>query len=263
VLNSALRFNNANASALAEPEKLQQMTANIACALRLPLENVLIRNITQTKPDGTTAIIPFDPRITSLNSNGTVVCYASPARNASRLLRGVRRLTGDSTLTIDYSIVDPTPELLTMDSGTFSSTVEAEPSVSEIAAALSSTGVVAEAPPELNLVAAAPAPVPAGGPVDTTSSTDGGGKVPVGPVIAGVLGAFIVGGVIVGAVFLFMSKKPAPTVAKSTAAPTTTIIIQNCEPVMENPLMKNATRQMFDPIQTRANLGFGSAGARV
>ena len=255
VLNSAFRFNNANASKIAEPEKLQQVTANIACALRLPLENIVIRNITQTRADGTVVTVPFDPQVVSLNSNGTVVCYTNGLNTTGRVLRGARRLVGDSSVAIEYSIIDPSPALLTMDSGAFATTVESDPAINNIASALDSDGVIAEAPPELSLMAAAPSD-PAAPPAGDASSS---GKLPVGPITAGVVGAFIVGGVIVGAVFMFMTRKPKISQVPKRA-PATMVIIQNSTPTIENPLVAQTPRQTFDPVQARTNL---SGGARV
>jgi hypothetical protein len=251
-------FPNANASAINDPAKLQQITANIACALRTPLENIVITNITMTRVNGTAYNIPFDPRVTSLSSNGAVVCYGVTTNRTVRALRG-RVLSGGSTdtLTIDYSIVDPPSALLTMDSASFASTVESDPAVTDIAAVLESDAAFAVAPPELSLVSAVAVAPTTSDPVDVTSSTSNNGKYPVGPIIGGVLGAFVVGGVMVGAVFLFVTKKRAPMIQKP--ADSKTIIIytnQNVEQSTPNPLIVNNARHVFDPLQAR----LGTAG---
>jgi hypothetical protein len=245
VLNSAFRFSNANASIIENPEKLQQLTANIACALRVPLENILIKNITQIRIDGTINIIQFDPRIVSLNSNSAVVCYTQISNSTNRLLRGKRRLAGDSSVSIEYSIIDPPTALLSMDPATFASTIESDPAIISIATILGSDGVIAEAPPELTLIVAA-APVNSPN-IETSDSNTSVGKFPVGPVVGGILGAFLVGGLIVGAIFMFAVRKPKKA---------SIIIVQNSEPtVMTNPMVKQAERHIFDPVVSRGTLG--------
>jgi hypothetical protein len=237
-LNGAFRFPGANATTLTNPANLQQVTANLACALRAPLENVLIQNITQTTPAGTT-VIPFDPRVATLASNGTVVCYTKPANATARQLRG---LSETSSVTIDYTLVDPSEGILSMDPETFEATLAADPAVVDLSFALGSSGAVAVAPPELALVATpAPAPAPAPAAADLRS------YLPA--ILGGVAGAFVVGGVLVGAVFLFIARKPqTPTTLKPTSS---VVIVQAIESTNPMVLASGEDRQTFDPVVIR------------
>lgn len=237
-LNGAFCFPGANATTLTNPANLQQVTANLACALRAPLENVILNNITQTTPTGT-VVIPFDPRTATLASNGTVVCYTKPV---ARMLRQRRRLTETSAVTIDYTLVDPSAGILSMDPATFEATLASDPAVADLSFALGSSGAVAVAPPELALVATpAPAPSPA--------SADLRSYLPA--ILGGVVGAFVVGGVLVGAVFLFMAKRPAtPTTLKPTSS---VVVIQTASIESTNPMVLavGEDRQTFDPVGVR------------
>jgi hypothetical protein len=253
-LGGILQFPNANTTALQQPAAVQQIVANLACALRAPLENILLRNITQTTAAGA-VVIPFNATLVSLNSNGTVVCYA-PMRNATapRLLRG-RSLESAGTVSIDYLLVDPAPGLLTMDTTTFETTVAADPAVQDIAATLESSGVTAVAPAELQFVAAPSAEPNAGSPAPSNTLS-----VQIGSIVGGIVAAFVVGGVVVGVVMQFALRRPVvATVVKPASS--AVVIVQNTEAApaeanrSENPMLKAQDgRQMFDPQAVRTRV---------
>jgi hypothetical protein len=245
-LAGAVRFTGGNATTLANPATLQQTTANLACALRVPLENIVLQNITQTTATGTT-VIPFDPRVATLTSNGTVTCFAKPANATVRRLGRTLQSAG-TTIVIQYILVDPSPGILTMDPATFSATVASDPAVLELATTLQSSGVTADAPPELALGTQAPPSSPAPAQTDLKAYLPG--------ILAGVIGAFVVGGVVVGAVFLFVNKR-TPHTPPSTLKPTSKVVVVQTRIESTNPMVKAPVevRQTFDPQAVR--------GARV
>lgn len=251
-LTSTLQFRNANATALRDPVKLQQTTANIACALRVPLENIVIKNITQQLPDGAIVTIPFDPRIATLNSAGTVAC---PVGTVRRLLRRTLQQS-QTSVSIDFIIVDPTPAILTMDPTIFATVVEDDAAMSSLSAILGSTGISALPPPELALaVASAPSDAPASG----SGSSPSNSPISVTHIIAGVLSAFAAGGLIVGAVLIAFSRRQSPLVAATAVATTKrpTVVVYSQDALTENPLVsvainqQSASRQHFDPVGAR------------
>ena len=185
MLNSVLQFRNANPNTLTDPAKLQQITTNIACAVRVPFENVIINNI--TLPDG--RAIQFNKAVTSLNSNGEVRCY----RRTGNRLRYLQS-TLDTTINIDFSIVDPVPELLSMSGTEFVSNLQSDPAVNDLVITLESSGVTAIAPQELA----------------TSSPTTNAAVAAISPqvigIIAGTISAFLVATIAIGC--LIASRRP-------------------------------------------------------
>ena len=259
-LESTLRFNNANASALNRTETLQQVTANIACALRLPFESIQIKNITQRMGvNGSVVVVPFDPALLSLASNGEVICFVLPSSTPGLPQRFRRALSAtDSSIDVNYVIVDPTPELLTMSPGEFVSAMTADPAIVSLAATLESSGVVSDAPPELALASAAD---PSTAPATITSTTDSG-KVGVAVIAGAIVGAGVVSGVVATVLFFLLNKRahaatPAsqtqPKTFRSLSSAVVVVQQQSQDPIMaKNPLASAAIRATFDPQNIRA-----------
>jgi hypothetical protein len=123
--------------------------------------------------------------------------------------------------------------------------------VLELATTLQSSGVTADAPPELALASSgAQAPSP------TTTAPSLSNYLP--GILGGVIGAFVVGGVLVGAVFLFVNKRtPYTATATGTLKPTSRVVVVQTPIESTNPMVKAPVeaRQTFDPQAVR--------GARV
>lgn len=182
--------------------------------------------------------MPYDASMTSLNSNGVVICYNMTVQ--PRLLRG-RRLTGDSSVSVEYSIVDPPTEILAADPDSYSSIMESEPAIVNLASVLGSNGIYAEAPPELALAAYQTTAPPA----------TGSAKEIIPYIVVGVVAAFVIGGVVVGSVMMFMSRKQKPVTLQKTS--TAVVIYTNPETVRNtNPLSATSQqRTAFDPMLLR------------
>lgn len=112
----------ANLTDMMRPAKLQELLVQIACTFRMPLEKIRITNITYF--DAVLAklqTIPFDPTLVNLNSNGVVVCMPptdpSSAAAGRALLRGraLQSSSGDSNINVDYAVLDPSDEILSLD----------------------------------------------------------------------------------------------------------------------------------------------------
>jgi hypothetical protein len=267
-LTTTLRFNNANPATLNTTQGLQQATANIACALRVPLENVQIKNITQ-RIGGTVVIVPYDPSMASMVSNGQIVCFSTNA-TAPRQLRGLTAT--DNSVDIDFVISDPTPAILSMNTEDFSSTLATDPAITDLALALESSSVTAEAPPELAFASAAIAPSAA--PTGTTDNSFLSRENAI-PIIAGTIaGAAVVSALVAGGFFFVLNKSRgfagAVTAQKSDPAFKTSpavVIIESTNPMaFAAPSTSSATagangsstpgRSTFDPQGIRV-------GARV
>ena len=144
-----------NATALARPEKIQQLQASLACALRMPLENIRIRNITVTDAAGSVKRVDVDPSQFMMAGDGSTNCY--DLRNVTAAARRLRAL-GASTgsVSVDYAIVEPSDDILALDTTQFNEVVSTSPILLDMAASVGSTGVTAAAV-ETNMVTA---PVP-------------------------------------------------------------------------------------------------------
>ena len=147
VIQSKLEFRGANASAFSRPEKIQEVVTTLGCALRLTLEQIVIKNITWVSVDGRRTALSFDPSVAALRSNGSTDCFVADTTvpNARRL-----QASADSgRVEIDYAITDPPASITALDSGSFSAIVENSPSLQNLAASVGSSGLSAPAPAEL------------------------------------------------------------------------------------------------------------------
>jgi hypothetical protein len=245
-IGGTLNFYNANATALQNPATIQQATANIACAVRVPLENIVIKNITHMLPDGTVVIIPFVP--VTLNSSGVRVCFIAPPRNGTTGVRLLRGLQSGSSVKIDYTIIDPAPELLTTDPVDFVSAVEADPAIADLSFALSSTGVTADAPPELALASG-------GGAALSPPAADAQANV-IPYVVAGLVSAFVVGAVAAAGIAFLFIKSGAKKATTQKPSQSSVVVFQETAPVT-NPMtaaaFEGAGRQRFEPTIVRGS----------
>ena len=271
-LTTTIRFQNANPATLNTTQGLQQTTAQLACALRVPLENIQIKNITQTV-GGQVVAVPYDPTVASMVSNGQIVCFGANATapvNVTTPRRVLRALTADSSVNVEYVISDPTPAILSMDMTDFSSTLAADPAIVDLALLLGSSGVEAEAPPELALASAAAATGSAPSPAAPGADNSFLSRENAIPIIAGTIaGAAVVSALVAGGFFFVLNKsrasavtaqKPVPGYKQSPAV----VIIESTNPMAAAAAAAtanaanaaNTPRSAFDPHGVRV-------GARV
>jgi hypothetical protein len=265
-LESSLRFFNANPTVVNKTETLQRFVTNIACALRLPFERIQIKNITHRMRNAT-RILPFDPALVSLSSNGEVVCFVEEAMNGAMngtmngtmngAMNGAANATGsmgrrladgDASVDINYIIVEPPLEILTMNPAEFSMTLSSEPAIAALATTLGSTGISAEAPAELALSGGGgeTAPPPANG-----SSSSGIG-IPV--LVGGILGGLFIGAVIVMGAVVLVSRRNARRERSQPypkQSPAVVVFQSEISQRTENPLMRVASRSAFFPHTVR------------
>jgi hypothetical protein len=118
---SRIGFGGANITELMNPAKLQELVIQLGCTFRMPLENVRITNITlfDVLADKF-RVIPFDPAIVNLRSDGLVVCMPPlSSRNTlvNRNLRGreLQTSTSSTNVNVEYAILDPSDNILSLD----------------------------------------------------------------------------------------------------------------------------------------------------
>ena len=121
---SRLSLVSANITEIVKPAKLQELLINLGCTFRMPLENIRITNITMLSSDGNLQTIAFDKTLVNLNSSGVVVCL--PSSSSSGNLRA-RRLqssgSGGNNVNVEYAILEPSDEILSLDDAEFQTVV--------------------------------------------------------------------------------------------------------------------------------------------
>jgi hypothetical protein len=130
-----------NATEMAKPERVQQMQASLACTLRIPLENIRIQNITTTDAAGRKSRIPIDPATVMMVGDGSTECYDFSANR--RMLRSLTATGG--AIEVDYTIVNPTDAILTMDTTQFNDVISQSPIMIAAAISVGGTGASAQA----------------------------------------------------------------------------------------------------------------------
>ena len=117
---------------------LQQVQAAAGCTFQVPLENVVLTNITQTT-GGVVTTVPFDRTIPTLNSNGTVVCLVPATR---RLLLARSLQTSSSWVDVYVMILSPSNDLLALNSTALASLVQTSYVLQTVSSSVGSTGVM-------------------------------------------------------------------------------------------------------------------------
>lgn len=121
-----LAFPNGNGTALVQPSLLQQLQAAIGCTLEVPLEQVVLTNVTQVI-GGAPTQIPFVPP--TLNSNGTVVCLVPATWSPQRRL--ALRALQSASVEVSITILSP-PTSLTLLGGTELATLVADSAILQL-----------------------------------------------------------------------------------------------------------------------------------
>jgi hypothetical protein len=142
-IQSSVKFPGANVTRMQQPEVIQDIQASLACALNLALDNIRIENVTVRRAGAAPAIINVSA-MPALRGNLSG-CFR-PAAAAPRLLRGEgRSLQTDSSVDVDYYIVEPSADVLALSTAEFSTVLANSAPMTEIAASVGSSGVTAVA----------------------------------------------------------------------------------------------------------------------
>jgi hypothetical protein len=125
---------------LIRPAKLQEIQATIACAVRMPLENIEIKNITIRRAlTGVEEPVNVDLSVARLRSNGSVQCMV--VRTSAPAQRRLRRsLQTEDSVNVQYDIIAPTEDAMTTDLDT---ALTGDATMNAIASSVGSTTLVA------------------------------------------------------------------------------------------------------------------------
>jgi hypothetical protein len=224
-----------NTTTAAATQTVQDIQSAIACSLRLPPEQVVIRNVTVTRPDGSLWNLPIT---ILLSGNGTVLCY-SLRTGAQRLLQSGG---GDGSVTVDYTVVSPPDEVATLSATELTTTLAASAMMQEV---MASTGAV-------SLVATTDSSLAAPSSQTPTTSTEESNKNLF--LLAGGIGAggavLVLAVAAIAAVLLMKSQRRPALVEKKSVTPPTTVlmVVGPTETVTQmNPMTGASDRKAFEP----------------
>jgi hypothetical protein len=133
-IQSALTFSNAPISALNTPTVLQSLQASLSCQLRIPLANLQLDYfVSSATPNQKIKIIsPF----TAEDDLGQCLQIDLSGQSKGRLLQG----TSQQSTTLEYSILSPPIDILSLDNSEFQTLLVTSPLLQEISNAVGSTG---------------------------------------------------------------------------------------------------------------------------
>ena len=141
-ISAELKFPKANLTLFRKAEKLQEIQAKIACALRLPLEKVEIRNITLLRETGILETLDIDVTVARLTSNGFILCMVF--KDSPIVPQVGRRMLQGSTdsIVVNYDIVSPPVEIASASTNDLNAAITGDASIAAFAKSVGSTGVV-------------------------------------------------------------------------------------------------------------------------
>ena len=180
-IQSSVKFPGANATKMAQPEVIQDIQASLACALNLALDNIRIENVT-VRRNGVPPVSINVGTMPALRGNLSG-CFRPAAAAAPRLLRGEgrRHLQSDSSVDVDYYIVEPSADVLALSTAEFSTVLANSAPMTEIAASVGSSGVTAVATEGSST---------SSGPAAAAPASNNGG-LQIGSLVGGIVGGVV------------------------------------------------------------------------
>jgi hypothetical protein len=139
-IEAQVKLPGGNATEMSKPEKIQDMQASLACALRMPLENIRITAILVVDEKGITTKLDVEPTKFMMMGDGEIGCY-SRNKTASRRLGSLRQLQSKGYINVDYSIIQPSDDILLMDTTQMNSVIANSPIMLDVAFSIGSSSV--------------------------------------------------------------------------------------------------------------------------
>lgn len=248
---AAITFPKANLTMFKKPEKIQEIQAKLACALRLPLEKIEIRNITIQRATGKLEALDIDVSVARLSSNGTTKCLIfSEDYTPQSTPRSLRRLqAAQDSIVVSYDIVSPPEEIATSSANDLNTAITGDVSMMAFANSVGSNGLSAEVSTPASIssntgATGATAPVGSSSPNAMTVQGQSSNTLGVGIGVGGGAVAIIAIGI---ALTTYQIKKRKRLQKAIQSTPPVDIVRMN--PVRANSV--NSTRVMFTPNQSR------------
>lgn len=159
-IDARMSLPGGNVTQLTKVEKIQELQASLACTLRMPLENIRIQNISYTDEKGVKKRMPIDPTKFMMMGDGSSECY--DMKNRTSVRRQLRNLqVSKSSIEIDYTIVQPSDDILAMDVNQMKEVISTSPVLLDVATSVGSSSIESSAVEATNSnVAPAPSQTP-------------------------------------------------------------------------------------------------------
>lgn len=182
-IQSSVKFPGANATKMARPDVIQDIQASLACALNLALDNIRIENVTVRRMGAAPLIINVSA-MPALRGNLSGCFRPAAAAAAGRLLRGKGRhlQAADSSVDVDYYIIEPSADVLSLSTAEFSTVLANSAPMTEIAASVGSSGVTAVATEGSG---------PAATVTSTSTPTSNNSGLQIGSLVGGIVGGVV------------------------------------------------------------------------
>ena len=178
-LVSTISLATSDVSTITRPDKLQELQVQLGCTFRVPLEKIRITNITELdKETGKLQTVVFDKTAAGLNSNGRVVCLPPVPTPSSAAAPRLLQTSQQNTVNIEYAIIEPTDEILSLDTTEFSQ-VAASTQMDRFLASVGSSYIQAPA----SVIAPQPSPASVNNP--STNSVNAPMAIGLGTGLAG------------------------------------------------------------------------------
>ncbi len=203
-IDAKVKLPGGNVTEMTKPEKIQDMQASLACALRMPLENIRITSIVYVDDKGVKQTLDVDPTKFMMMGDGDIGCYSRNKTASARRLGAQRNLQSKGSIDVDYSIIQPSDDILSMDTTQMNEVIATSPVILEVAASVGSSSVESAAvEASLN---AAPSPAPSGV-VTSSTGTDSTFATFQGYVGGGIAGFAVFGGLVIALIFYYKENK--------------------------------------------------------
>lgn len=202
-IEAKVKLPGGNVTEMTKPEKIQDMQASLACTLRMPLENIRITSITYVDEKGVSKKLDVDPTKFMMMGDGEIGCYSRNKTASVRRLRSERQLQSKGAINVDYSIIQPSDDILSMDTTQMNDVISNSPIMLEIATSVGSSSV------ENSAVEAAYNAAPSSNPGVVTHSEGADSKFSTfqAMVGGGIAGVVVFAGVVVALTFYYKENK--------------------------------------------------------
>jgi hypothetical protein len=254
-IDAKVKLPGANVTEMSKPEKIQDMQASLACTLRMPLENIRITSISYVDDKGVSTKVDVDPTKFMMMGDGDIGCYSRNKTASGR--RMLRQLQLKGAIHVDYSIIQPSDDILFMDTTQMNDVITNAPIMIELASSVGSSSIESSAvEASFN---AAPSANPSGV-VTSSTGTDSTFSSFEGYIGGGIAGVAVFGALVVGLIFYYKENKRNKRLLKEQKPKQ---IIVQIEEQIQNPMSviqtalhhADSTRFDYGPETTRRSIG--------
>ena len=131
----------ADAETVVQAEKIQEIQASLACALRMPVEKIRIRRFYKVGSDGGKEVLPVNPEDFYIVGDGSEGCYTVNSTGARRLQAAGQ----GGSVEVEYVIVEPPQEIVELSTAQLTTVLATSDAMVSTVQSVGSTGIEAAA----------------------------------------------------------------------------------------------------------------------